>query len=60
MLMGKVIQFPVARHQRRQRHAVGFAAFGELEQIERAKLKVFAAFMAGAVLVLGALQLATQ
>jgi hypothetical protein len=58
--MGKIIQFPVARVQRRQRHAAQtFDAFGEMQSVERAQFKLFAACTACAGLLLAALQLAT-
>ena len=59
--MGKVIQFPVARVRRRQRHAaLAFEAFGELQAVERAQLKLLAICTAGAALLMLALQLATS
>lgn len=41
--MGKLIQFPIARIQRR-RHAVAhvFDAFGDLETLERSQMKLVA------------------
>jgi len=54
--MGKIIHFPVAR-RRRQVAAWVFADFGELELLERAQLKLFAACAASAVLLTAALQL---
>lgn len=57
--MGKIIQFPVARMQRRQQHAaLAFDAFGEMQSVERAQLKLFAACAACAGVLLAALQLA--
>jgi len=59
--MGKIIQFPVARTRRGQRHAaLAFDAFGELQSVERAQLKLLAACTAGAALLMLALQLATS
>jgi hypothetical protein len=59
--MGKLIQFPVARVRRRQRHAaLAFEAFGEMQSVERAQFKLFAVCMAGAGLLMAALQLATS
>jgi len=56
--MGKIIHFPVARvRRRRQVAAQVFADFGELELLERAQLKLFAACAASAVLLTAALQL---
>jgi hypothetical protein len=57
--MGKIIEFPVARGQRRQRHvALTFEAFGEMQSVERAQLKLFAACAGCAALLTAALQLA--
>jgi hypothetical protein len=57
--MGKLIQFPVARIQRQKRHAaLAFAAFGELQSVERAQFKLFAVCTACAGLLVAALQLA--
>ena len=59
--MGKIIQFPVARMQRRQRHAaLAFDAFGEMQSVERAQFKLFAACIACAALLMAALQIATS
>jgi len=59
--MGKIIQFPVARTQRRQRHAaLAFHAFGELHSVERAQFKLFAICTAAAGLLMAVLQLATS
>jgi hypothetical protein len=59
--MGKLIQFPIARTRRRQRHtALAFEAFGELQSVERAQLKLFAACAGCAALLIAALQLATS
>jgi hypothetical protein len=59
--MGKLIQFPVARVQRRRRHAaLAFHAFGELQSMERAQFKLFAICTATAGLLMAALQLATS
>lgn len=59
--MGKIIQFPVARSQRRQRHAaLAFHAFGELQSVERAQFKFFGLCVATAALLMGVLQLATS
>ena len=58
--MGKIIQFPVARVQQRRRPTAAltaFADFGELDLLERAQLKLFAACTAGAVLLTLALQI---
>lgn len=42
--MGKLIQFPIGRlRNRRLAHADVFSAFGELETLERAQLKMMAA-----------------
>jgi hypothetical protein len=58
--MGKVIQFPVARSPRRPRHAaMAFPAFGEMQSVERAQLKLLAMCTAGAALLMLALQLAS-
>ena len=58
--MGKLIQFPVARRLRRPRASAGvFTAFGELEHLERAQLRLFIACGAGALLLTLALQLAS-
>src|SRR5215207_862608 len=58
LVMGKVIQFPVAHGRRRQRQAaLTFEAFGELQALERAQLKLFAVCALGATLIMGALQL---
>ena len=57
--MGKLIRFPAARSRRMRRPAAGaFAAFGELELMERAQLKLMSACMAGATVVMAAVQLA--
>lgn len=57
--MGKIIQFPLARiPQRRSSRAAVFTAFGEMESLERAQLKLFAACAACAVLLTAAFQLA--
>jgi hypothetical protein len=46
--------------QRRQQHAaLAFDAFGEMQSVERAQLKLFAVCTACAGLLLAALQLAT-
>ena len=59
--MGKIIQFPVARTQRRQRHAaLAFHAFGEMQSVERAQFKLFGLCIATAALVMAVLQLATS
>jgi hypothetical protein len=58
--MGKVIQFPTARIRQRGRPAAGvFAAFGELQLVERAQARLFAACAGAALLAVVALQLAT-
>lgn len=57
-VMGKLIRFPVARVRRVPRPAAGaFAAFGELELVERSQFKLFAAYVAGAAALMGALQI---
>ena len=57
--MGKLIQFPVARSRRVRRPAAGaFAAFGELDLVERSQLKLLSACVAGATVVMAAVQLA--
>jgi hypothetical protein len=56
-VMGKLIRFPVARARRPA--AVAFAAFDELELIERSQFKLFAAYVAGAAALMGALHLVT-
>jgi hypothetical protein len=59
--MGKVIRFPVARTRRHQRHAaVTFEAFGEMQAVERAQLKLLAACTACVAALMAALQLATS
>lgn len=56
--MGKLIQFPVARARRVRRPTAGaFAAFGELELVERAQLKLLGTCVAAATALMGALQL---
>jgi hypothetical protein len=60
-IMGKVIQFPTARiRQRRQPTRVAFAAFGELELVERAQLKLLGGCLAFATVLTGLLQLAAS
>ena len=55
--MGKLIQFPVARLQRHKRHAaMVFEAFGEMQSVERAQLKLLAACTACAAAMVAALQ----
>jgi hypothetical protein len=56
-VMGKLIRFPVARVRRPA--AVAFAAFDELKLVERSQFKLFAAYVAGAAALMGALHLVT-
>jgi hypothetical protein len=58
--MGKVIQFPTARiRQPRQPSRVAFAAFGEMQLVERAQLlKLLGGCLASAMLLVAVLQLA--
>ncbi len=59
--MGKVIQFMRPADRRLRRPApLAFAAFGEMQNTERAQLKLLAAFGLMAALVALALQLATR
>ena len=59
--MGKLIQFPVSR-VRPPRHSMAglFAAFSELQQEERAQLKLIGICSVGALLLMAALQLVAR
>jgi hypothetical protein len=57
--MGKLIQFPIGRPRSRRSAPVGvFGAFGELEVLERAQLKLVAGCAGLALLGAFALQVA--
>lgn len=61
--MGKLIQFPVSRvrrHPHRQAAAELFGAFGELQLVERAQLKLLAVCCAATLMLATALQLSAQ
>lgn len=59
--MGKIIQFPIARiRQRRQPARTAFLAFGELQLVERAQLKLLGACLISATLLTALLQLAAS
>jgi hypothetical protein len=58
-VMGKLIRFPAVRARSVRRPAAGaFAAFGELEQLERQQRKLLAACFGTAVTLMAVLQLA--
>jgi hypothetical protein len=57
--MGKLIQFPIGRPRSRRSATAGvFGAFGELEVLERAQLKLITGCAGLALLATFALQLA--
>ncbi|HEY6079311.1 MAG TPA: hypothetical protein VIW29_10935 [Polyangiaceae bacterium] len=58
-VMGKIIHFPIARiRQRRLPAPAAFHAFGELQLVERAQLKLLGCCLLGATLLTALLQLA--